>query len=121
MAHFYKTVEQVHRQKTPIKLGTEVPMLILVFILFFINNTSPTSEAISNRFDFYDYYELDEDMIPTIYIPVANQTTRVAAEGVHLVMEVVVQAIPTTKPDGTAFATCWEAWSYAVGKEIKAK
>ena len=88
---------------------------------FYYDQVIGAGQQLSGTEALFQHYELDEDMIPTIYIPVANQTTRVAAEGVHLVMEVVVQAIPTTKPDGTEFATCWEAWSYAVGKEIKAK
>lgn len=88
---------------------------------FYYDQVIGAGQQLSGTEALFQHYELDEDMIPTIYIPVANQTTRVAAEGVHLVMEVVVQAIPTTKPDGTAFTTCWEAWSYAVGKEIKAK
>ena len=69
----------------------------------------------------FQHYELKSSDIPTIYVPVSNQTTRQPAVGVHLVMEVVVQAVPATKPDGTEFATCWEAWTYAIGKEIKAK
>jgi hypothetical protein len=88
---------------------------------FYYDQVIGAGQQLSGTEALFQHYELDEDMIPTIYIPIANQTTRVAAEGVHLVMEVVVQAIPTTKPDGTDFATCWEAWSYAVGKEIKAK
>ena len=88
---------------------------------FYYDQVIGAGQQLSGTEALFQHYELTESMIPTIYIPVANQTTRVPAEGVHLVMEVVVQAIPTTKPDGTAFATCWEAWSYAVGKEIKAK
>ena len=67
----------------------------------------------------FQHYALDEDMIPTIWLPVANSTTRQAAVGVHLVMEVVVQAIPTTVNGEEV--DCWTAWSNAVGKEIKAK
>lgn len=88
---------------------------------FYYDKVIGAGQQLSGTDALFQHYELDEDMIPTIYIPVANQTTRVAAEGVHLVMEVVVQAIPTTKPDGTPFDTCWDAWSYAIGKEIKAK
>jgi len=66
-------------------------------------------------------YELPADKIPTIYIPVSTSNVRVQAVGVHLKMEVVVQAIGTTKPDGTEYESCWAAWSAAVGKEIKEK
>ena len=88
---------------------------------FYYDQVIGAGKQLSGTEALFQHYELQEDMIPPIYLPVANQTTRQAAVGVHLVMEVVVQAIPTTKPDGTEFATCWEAWSYAVGKEIKAK
>ena len=88
---------------------------------FYYDQVIGAGQQLSGTDALFQHYELEENMIPAIYLPVANQTTRQAAVGVHLVMEVVVQAIPTTKPDGTEFATCWEAWSYAVGKEIKAK
>ncbi len=88
---------------------------------FYYDQVIGAGQQLSGTDALFQHYELDPAMIPAIYLPVANQTTRQAAVGVHLVMEVVVQAIPTTKPDGTEFATCWEAWSYAVGKEIKAK
>ena len=88
---------------------------------FYYDQVIGAGKQLSGTEALFQHYELQENMIPPIYLPVANQTTRQAAVGVHLVMEVVVQAIPTTKPDGTKFSTCWEAWSYAVGKEIKAK
>ena len=69
----------------------------------------------------FQYYELPEDKIPTIYIPVATSNKRVPAWGVHLKMEIVVQAIGTTKPDGTEYADCWAAWSAATGKTIAIK
>jgi hypothetical protein len=69
----------------------------------------------------FQYYELPEDKIPTIYIPVATSNVRVPAWGVHLKMEIVVQAIGTTAPDGSEYQTCWAAWSAATGKEIKEK
>ena len=86
---------------------------------FYYDQVIGAGQQLSGTEALFQHYELDEDMIPTIYIPVANQTTRVEAEGVHLVMEVVVQAIPTTV-DGVE-VDCWTAWSNAVGKEIKAK
>ncbi len=69
----------------------------------------------------FQYYELPENKIPTIYIPVATSNVRVPAWGVHLKMEIVVQAIGTTAPDGTEYNTCWAAWTAATGKEIKEK
>lgn len=88
---------------------------------FYYKNVIGAGQQLSGTDALFQHYELNEDMIPDIYIPVSNSTTRQLAVGVHLVMEIVVQAVPSTKPDGTAFADCWEAWSYAVGKEIKAK
>ena len=88
---------------------------------FYYDQIIGAGKQLSGTDALFQHYELEENMIPTIYIPVSNSTTRQEAVGVHLVMEIVVQAIPATKPDGSEFASCWEAWSYAVGKEIKAK
>lgn len=69
----------------------------------------------------FKYYDLPEDKIPEIFIPVATSNVRVPAWGVHLKMEIVVQAIGTTKPDGTEYEDCWAAWSAATGEEITVK
>ena len=69
----------------------------------------------------FQYYELPEDKIPDIYIPIATSNVRVPAWGVHLKMEIVVQAIGTTDPEGNEYADCWAAWTAATGKEIKVK
>ena len=58
---------------------------------------------------------------PTIYIPDPESNVRKPAVGVHLIMEVAVQAIGTKKPDGTPYADCWEAWTAAVGSTIAPK
>lgn len=80
-----------------------------------IGDTASATEAL------FQEYKLEESMVPDIYIPVTNSNIRVKAEGVHLVMEVVIQAIGTTKPDGSLYESCWAAWSAATGKEIKQK
>ena len=70
----------------------------------------------------FQKYTLDDIEIPTIYIPVSTSNVRQPAEGVHLVMEVVVQAISSVNPDTHKEFKDWkEAWSYATGKEIKEK
>lgn len=69
----------------------------------------------------FQSYELPESKIPKIYIPVSTSNVRVPAVGVHLKMEIVVQAIGTTAPDGTEYDDCWAAWTAATGKEIKVK
>ena len=86
---------------------------------FYYDTKIGAGQQLSGTDALFTYYQLTTDMIPTIYLPVANQTARQEAVGVHLVMEVVVQAIPTTV-DGVE-VDCWTAWSNAVGKEIKAK
>ena len=78
----------------------------------------------------FQSYTLDDIDIPTIYLPSATSNVRQPAQGVHLVMEVVVQAISSINPEtGKPFAEevekeedGWKAaWSYATGKEIKEK
>ena len=54
--------------------------------------------------------------VPTIYLPVGN--TREEAVGVHLVMEIVIQAIavPTQVVDGVTKNVWWlQAWYDATG------
>jgi hypothetical protein len=66
--------------------------------------------------DLFGSYKLDNT--PKIYLPYANG--REAAVGVHLVMEIVVQAIavPTVKVDGVEKDVWWlEAWYRATGIE----
>lgn len=58
---------------------------------------------------------------PTIYIPDPNSNLRKPAVGVHLIMEVAVQAIGSKKPDGTNYSDCWEAWTAAIGSTIAPK
>ena len=60
--------------------------------------------------------------IPTIYVPSSEHEYRVPAEGVHLVMEVAIQAIyaPMTKDDEGHFieASTWQReWYNATGNE----
>ena len=70
-------------------------------------------------------YELPADKIPTIYVPVTDSNVRLPALGVHLKMEIVIQAIGTTYigEDGLSheYADCWAAWTAAVGKTITIK
>ena len=69
----------------------------------------------------FQSYELPADEIPTIYIPTSSSSTRIAAVGVHLVMEVVIQAISSTAPDGTPYANWKAAWTVATGETITEK
>lgn len=56
--------------------------------------------------------------VPDIYIPSATSNVRDKAIGVHLVMEIVVQAIPTVRADGTEYDSIWQAWSETTGTTI---
>ena len=78
-------------------------------------------DKLSGTESLFKTYDYTPKEAPTIYIPSSTSNVRVPAQGVHLVMEVVVQAIGTKKPDGTTYADCWEAWSAATGEEIKEK
>ena len=86
---------------------------------FYYTSKIGAGQQLSGTQALFQHYELDEDYIPEIYIPVSNSTTRQLAVGVHLVMEIVVQAVPTTV---NGQEVDWKtAWSYAIGKEIKEK
>ena len=78
-------------------------------------------ESDSKTQPLFKSYELPANMIPEIFIPIATSNVRVPAWGVHLKMEVVVQAIGTTDPEGNEYEDCWAAWSAAIGDEIKPK
>lgn len=69
----------------------------------------------------FQNYTLPANKIPTIYIPTSSSSTRVQAVGVHLVMEVVIQAIAAQKPDSEEEYTWQEAWSAATGETIGVK
>ena len=70
----------------------------------------------------FQSYTLPSDKVPTIYIPTSGSSTRVPAVGVHLVMEVVIQAIDAHKPGSEELYTDWkEAWSAATGETIGVK
>lgn len=63
---------------------------------------------------FKSYIWPQEEDFPTIYVPDPNSNVRRAAVGVHLIMEVSVQAISNKKPDGTLYDNCWDAWTAAI-------
>ena len=71
-------------------------------------------------------YVWPEDVpFPTIYIPDPNSNIRKPAVGVHLIMEVAVQAISSKDSDGNDYEDCWAAWTAAIfpngGGEIAPK
>ena len=67
----------------------------------------------SGTSDLFAHYTLDETNIPTIYVNTPSSLDRVPAVGVHLVMEIVIQAIavPTVTVDGETKNVWWlQAW-----------
>ena len=74
-------------------------------------------EKIPNSTPLFSTYTLTEGNIPTIYIPSNTSATRVPAYGVHLVMEVVVQAIGVPKKENGHDVWWKQAWYDATGIE----
>ena len=82
----------------------------------------PGDEMHSGTTALFEYYEWPSgESFPTIYIPTNKSNVRTEAYGVHLIMEVVIQAIGSLKPDGTPYESCWKAWSAAMGTEVNPK
>lgn len=74
-------------------------------------------EMLPNTKPLFSTYTLTEGNIPTIYIPSNTSATRVPAYGVHLVMEVVVQAIGVPKKENGHDVWWKQAWYDATGIE----
>ena len=76
------------------------------------------SEAAAGTVDLFKSYTLDPTKIPTIYIAKPGSTQHEAAKGVHLVMEIVVQAIAAEPKDKNGNDNWWlQAWFDATGIE----
>ena len=88
---------------------------------FYYTEVIGAGDYLSGTDVLFQSYTLPESKIPTIYVPVTTSSTRVEAQGVHLEMEIVTQAISAYDPNGKKYDTCWEAWTAAIGKEIKEK
>lgn len=74
------------------------------------------SEAAAGTADLFKSYTLDPTKIPRIYIASPGSTERVEAQGVHLVMEIVVQAIAAEPKDKNGNDNWWlQAWYDATG------
>ena len=63
---------------------------------------------------FKSYVWPADEPFPTIYIPDPNSNVRKPAVGVHLIMEVAVQAIGSKDSSGNTYADCWAAWTAAI-------
>ena len=87
---------------------------------FYYTQSIGPNDALSGTEALFKSYELDPEWIPVIYVPSPTSNLRVPATGVHLVMEVVIQAIGATAPDGTAY-TWQEAWTAATGIDTDVK
>ena len=97
---------------------------------FYYPDVIGAGDKLSQTDALFQSYTLDDIEIPTIYLPSATSNVRQPAQGVHLVMEVVVQAISSINPEtGKPFAEevedeadGWKAaWSYATGEDIDVK
>lgn len=89
---------------------------------FYYPTVIGAGKTLSGTDALFQSYELPASEVPEIWIPSGGSGNRVKAEGVHLVMEVVVQAIGAGKPDGSGnYESCWDAWTAAVGSTIKEK
>ena len=89
---------------------------------FYYPNAIGPDHELAGSSALFESYELPANEVPHIYIPTASSSTRVEAVGVHLKLEVVIQAIAAQKPNSDEeYATWQEAWTAAVGKEIKEK
>ena len=88
---------------------------------FYYTEVIGVGEFLSGTESLFKTYEYPSDKVPTIYVPSNTSNVRTPAEGVHLVMEVVVQAISAVDSDGNPYGSCWAAWSAATGETIKEK
>ena len=89
---------------------------------FYYPDVIGAGDKLSQTDALFQSYTLDDIDIPTIYLPSATSNVRHPAQGVHLVMEVVVQAISAINPEtGKPFADWKAAWSYATGEDIDVK
>lgn len=69
----------------------------------------PQSEAL-----FKSYIWPENVPFPTIYIPDPTSNVRKPAVGVHLIMEVAIQAISAVDSNGDEYEDCWAAWTAAI-------
>ena len=76
----------------------------------------PQSEAL-----FKSYIWPENVPFPTIYIPDPTSNVRKPAVGVHLIMEVAIQAISAVDSNGQPYENCWAAWTAAIGSTIGPK
>ena len=88
---------------------------------FYYPDVIGAGDKLSGTDAIFQSYNLPESEIPVIWVPSGGSGERVQAEGVHLVMEVVVQAIGAYAPDGSKYETCWAAWTAAIGSTIAEK
>jgi len=88
---------------------------------YYTEPLGPGSALSAETTPLFDYYKFYDEWTPTLYIPDPETGGRKAAVGVHLVMEVVVQAIGAEDANGEEFEDCWAAWSNATGLQITEK
>ena len=87
---------------------------------FYYPDAIGASDKLSATTALFPTYTLNSTWVPEIWIPVPEGGRR-QAQGVHLIMECVIQAIGTKDASGQPYADCWAAWSAATGETIAAK
>ena len=80
------------------------------------DSMNPQTEAL-----FKSYIWPENVPFPTIYIPDPTSNVRKPAVGVHLIMEVAIQAISAVDSNGQPYENCWAAWTAAIGSTIGPK
>ena len=88
---------------------------------YYLDPLGPGSAISAETAPLFEYYRFYDDWTPTLYVPNPETGQRVPAVGVHLVMEVVVQAIGAEDENGEEYGTCWAAWSDATDLTISEK
>ena len=88
---------------------------------FYYTDVIGAGDHLSGTDALFQSYSLPETEIPVIYVPTTSSSTRVQAQGVHLEMEIVTQAISAYDKDGNLYSSCWLAWSAATGETISQK
>ena len=88
---------------------------------FYYTQPLGPGEELPSTTPLFKTYTLDSEAIPTIYLPVSDSDVREPAEGVHLIMEVVVQAIAAPKKADGTYVDWLTAWRDATKINIVVK
>ena len=88
---------------------------------YYLDPLGPGTLLSAETTPLFKSYKFYDDWTPTLYVPNPETGQRVQAVGVHLVMEIVVQAIGAEDAEGNPYESCWAAWSEATNLTIAEK